>query len=47
MYLMLIVPLISYGFAAIAGTILHKATEVVTNVVPVPIHLENLRVRGR
>jgi len=35
--LMLFVPLVAYGFAAIAGIILHKATEVVTNVVPLPV----------
>ncbi len=35
--LMLFVPLVAYGFAALAGIILHKATEVVTNVVPLPV----------
>ena len=47
MGLMLFVPLISYGFAAIAGMIIHKATEVVTNVVPVPINLDTFRTRGK
>jgi len=47
MLLMLLVPLISYGFAAVAGLLLHKATEVITNVVPIPIHFDGLRTRGK
>lgn len=47
MLLMLFVPLVAYGFAAIAGMILNKATEVVTSVVPIPIHLDTFRMRGK
>lgn len=47
MLLMLFVPLGSYGFAAIAGTLLQKATQVVTNIVPIPIHLDAFRTRSK
>ena len=45
MVLMLAVPLITYGFATIAGVILNKTTEVVTNVVPIPT--ESFKIRGK
>ena len=45
MMLMLAVPLITYGFATIAGMILHKTTEVVTNVVPIPVG--SFKIRGK
>ncbi|VVB54984.1 Uncharacterised protein [uncultured archaeon] len=47
MLLMLFVPLVSYGFATLTGMILQKATEVVTNVVPMPVHLDTFRTRGK
>jgi len=47
MLLMLIVPLISYGFAAVAGLLLNKATEIITSVVPIPVHLDGFRMRGK
>ena len=47
MLLMLFVPLIAYGFATLTGMLLHKATEVVNSVVPIPIHLDAFRTRGK
>jgi len=47
MLLMLFVPLIAYGFATLTGMLLHKATEVVNSVVPIPINLDTFRTRGK
>lgn len=47
MLLMLFVPLVAYGFSAISGMILGKATGAITKVVPVPIRLNDFKVRGK
>jgi len=45
MMLMLTVPIFAYGLATIGGMILHKTTEIVTNVIPMPV--ESFRIRGK
>ncbi|MFH1126085.1 MAG: hypothetical protein V1703_03085 [Candidatus Altiarchaeota archaeon] len=47
MCLMLFVPLVAYGFATLTGMLLHKATEVVNSVVPIPINFDTFRTRKK
>jgi hypothetical protein len=45
MLLMLFVPIVAYGFAALSGIMIHKATNMVTKVVP--IDLSSFKTRGK